>query len=186
MNDLLFLTPSYDFVEEPTDTVAEVRVNTYTYFGNDHTSFCPLDKHRNRLSFSGWILDEFFVNKQWNESFVTKLRVTKNGLPICDLTDAYRLLERVEKTKWLNAQYNGLRMYSAMFQNCIRFLNSIPEPLESSQSVYQYIKLYTSNSKSKLVEFYKFFIGAKSQLSEVEIKYIEELFLQKLSHILLA
>ena len=76
-------------------------------------------------------------------------------------------------------------MYSAMFQNCIKFLNSIPEPLESSQSVYQYIKLYTSNSKSELVEFYKFFIGAKAKLSEVEINYIEEIFLQKLSHILL-
>jgi hypothetical protein len=185
MKDLLYLTPSYDFVKESTGSVAEVRVNKYTHFGNDHVSFCPLDEHGNRLSFSGWELDEFFVNKQWNESYVTKLRVSKNGLPICELRDAYQCLEKAEQTRWFNSQYNGLRMYSTMFQNCIRFLNLIPESLEYSQSVYQYIKLYTSNSKSELVEFYKFFIREKSQMSEFEIKYIEELFLQKLSHILL-
>lgn len=53
MNDLLYLTLSYDFVEDPTDAIAEVRVNDHTYYGNHHISFCPLDEHRNRLSFSG-------------------------------------------------------------------------------------------------------------------------------------
>ena len=95
-------------------------------------------------------------------------------------------MAKAEGKHWINAHYVGLKMYSAMFQDCINFLTSIPEALESSQSVYQYIKLYISNSKSELVNFYKFFIDAKSQLSEVEIRYIEEIFLQKLSHILLA
>lgn len=185
MKDTIYLTPSFEFVDGPTNSIAEVKINNYINFGNEHISFKPLDEHGYKLSFSGWFLDELFVNKQWNESYIIKLRVSKNGLPICDLIEAYKILAKIEEKRWLNAHYDGLKMYSAMFQDCIKFLNSIPDELESAQSVYQYIRLYTSNSKSELVNFYKFFIDAKSRLSEVEIKYIEEIFLQKLSHILL-
>ena len=185
MNNIIYLTPSFDFLLEPKEPLAEVKINNYTNFGNEHISFKPLDNHGYKLSFSGWLLDEFFVNKQWNESYVVKLRVSKNGLPICDLHEAYRLLAKIEEKRWINSHYEGLTIYSAMFQDCIKFLDSIPEELESAQSVYQYTRLYTSNTKSELVNFYKFFIDAKSRLNEVEIRYIEEIFLQKLSHILL-
>ena len=77
MNDIIYLTSSLDFVENQENSVAEVRTNNYINFGNEHISFRPLNEQGYKLSFSGWLLDEFFVNKQWNESYVMKLRVKK-------------------------------------------------------------------------------------------------------------
>lgn len=99
-NNKIYLNENMELLsEKPQNFMAEVTVKGSENFGNYHTSYFPVDRNGEELVFNGWHLKEFYINRQWSQSYLLKFIVSKKDMPYIDL---YDLIKKYKSSTWYN------------------------------------------------------------------------------------
>lgn len=176
-NDIIYLNNNLELVSEmPEKLMAEVKVRCSEYFGNYHTSYFPISKDGSELIFNGWHLNEFYINRQWNKSFLLKFIVSKKDMPYIDL---YGLIRKYRDTNWYNRGKSELELNSMMFRFAIEFLENIPEEISTLVGIDMYLTFTKVSTNQNLYDFYIMFSDSFQKLTATEIKFLNKLFIQR-------
>lgn len=187
MNEQLYLNKEYNFSENrfaDAELLATVQVHDVERFNNYHTSLYPKGVNGEYLSFGGWHLKEFYVNRQWNEAYILRLIVARPHSPFIDMGNIIHQLDHRTGIRWYNC--DRLQQYSRMFKRAIRFLEEIPNDINSLAGVELYYNINTANNMIELADVLKTFEsnGTISNLSYQEPYSIVQAFSRKMLDLL--
>lgn len=176
-NDIVFLSDNLELLnEKPHNCLAEVKYNGSEIFGNYHTSYFPIAENGKELIFNGWSLKEFYINRQWNNSYLLKLIVSRNNMPYIDLHD---LLGKNKDTKWFNNGKSELELNSKMLRYAINFLENIPEEICTHIGVDIYLTFTKVSTNQDLYNFYIKLSDSFRELTATEYTFLNKLFIQR-------
>lgn len=176
-NNRIFLNDNLELLsEKPQNLMAEVKVTGSEFLGNYHTSYFPIAENGKELVFNGWSLKEFYINRQWNNSYLLKLIVSRNNMPYIDLHD---LLEKYKNTKWVNSVGSELELNSKMFRYAIDFLECIPKEMCTHIGVDIYLAFTRVSTNQDLYNFYIKLSNSFRDLTATEFMCLNKLFIQR-------
>ena len=178
-NNKIYLNENLELLsEKPQNSMAEVTVKGSEYFGNYHTSYFPIDSNGEELIFNGWHLKEFYINRQWSQSYLLKLIVSKKDMPYIDL---YDLIKKYKATNWTNNGKSELELNSKMLRFAINFLEEIPEEISTHVGVDIYLTYTKVSTNQDLYNFYIMLSDSFRNLTATEFNFLNKLFIQRLT-----
>lgn len=167
------------------DIIGIIRQTDSEHFGNHHTSLFPKKLDGTLFEFNGWYLDEFYVNRQWYESYVLRLIVHKEGMPSMDLHETFRFKNNKQHHTYYNGKYSSTNeMYGYILRDCVEFLESLPKEIDTEKGAYLWNRLSSIASKVGLIDYYERYNKNRESLTEKELTILEKDFLLKLKLIL--
>lgn len=176
-NNRIYLNENLELLSErPHNLMAEVTVKGAEYFGNYHTSYFPISGNGKELVFNGWNLKEFYINRQWQRSYLLKFIVSKINMPYIDLHD---LIEKYKDTVWYNNGNSELELNSKMLRYAIDFLESIPEEISTYVGVDIYFAFTKVSTNQNLYDFYIMLSDSYRKLTATEYLFLNKLFIQR-------
>lgn len=162
--------------EKPQNLMAEVTVKGSENFGNYHTSYFPIDRNGEELVFNGWHLKEFYINRQWNRSYLLGFIVSKKDMPYIDL---YDLIKKYSDTIWSNNGKSELELNSKMLRYAIDFLKEIPEEISTHLGVDIYLTYTKVFTNQDLYNFYIMLSDSFRNLTATEFSFLNKLFIRR-------
>ena len=176
-NNILFLSDNLELLsEKPHNLLANVKYNGSENLGNYRTSYFPISDNGKEIIFNGWSLKEFYINRQWNYSYLLKLIVSRNNMPYIDLHD---LLRKYKDSKWFNSGKSELELNSAMLRYAIDFLMNIPGEICTHIGVDIYLAFTKVSTNQDLYNFYIKLSDSFRELTANEFMFLNKLFIQR-------
>lgn len=176
-NNKIYLNENLELLsEKPQNSMAEITVKGSENFGNYHTSYFPIDKNGEELVFNGWHLKEFYINRQWNKSYLLRLIVSKKDMPYINL---YDLIKKYKDTVWGNNGKSELELNSKMLRYAIDFLEEIPEEICTHVGVDIYLTYTKVSTNQDLYNFYIMLSDSFRNLTATEFNFLNKLFIQR-------
>lgn len=176
-NNKIYLNDNLELLsEKPQNLMAEVTVKGSENFGNYHTSYFPINKNGEELIFNGWHLKEFYINRQWNRSYLLKFIVAKKDMPYIDL---YNLIKKYKNTDWVNNGKSELELNSKMLRYAIDFLEEIPKEISTHVGVDIYLTYTKVSTNQDLYNFYIMLSDSFRNLTATEFNFLNKLFIQR-------
>lgn len=176
-NNKIYLNENLELLsEKPQNFIAEVTVKGSENFGNYHTSYFPIDNNGEELVFNGWHLKEFYINRQWNRSYLLKLIVAKKDMPYINL---YDFIKKYKATNWINNGKSELELNSKMLRFAIDFLEEIPEEISTHVGVDIYLTYTKVSTNQDLYNFYIILSDSFRNLTATEFNFLNKLFIQR-------
>lgn len=176
-NNKIYLNENLELLsEKPKNFMAEVTVKGSENFGNYHTSYFPIDRNGEELVFNGWHLKEFYINRQWNRSYLLRLIVSKKDMPYINL---YDLIKKYKDTNWINNGKSELELNSKMLRYAIDFLEEIPKEISTHIGVDIYLTYTKVFTNQDLYNFYTMLSDSFRNLTATEFNFLNKLFIQR-------
>lgn len=177
----LYLSEEYELVQElPTNVLSAIQVETSSYYGNIETEYI----FRNPLCINEWNLCSLKIIRNWNESHINKIMVHRNQLPLINLFESIRISHYIANDKWYNKGNTELELNSRILRRVISFLETIPSQLKSKKGVELYFTGLGCINMNGLSQFYKEILNSRKILSESDILYLEDFYVNKMSSLL--
>lgn len=173
---LLYLNEEYELVNEMHGKkLSDVQVETSSYFGNSEIEYI----FHTPLHINEWNLRSIVIYRKWNESFIKKVMVYRDQMPLINLKESI-----VGPRIWYNRENTELGLNSQILRKIILFLETIPTELKTKKSIELYFTGLNCINMIGLSQFYKEFLNSRKILSESDTRFLEDFFANKMDALL--
>ena len=179
----LFLTKQFELIESNNQIndeklLALVKTNVNEYLANYTYSYNFRNINNNQyLNIANWQIAKIVIHRSWNQSGITQLLASKNGLYFIDLTSAIRKTKLNVWGIWNNG-IPGNRLNSRIIKECIKFLECLPLNLYTQTAIEIYTSIFEADAE-ETKNLYNQFKTVVTSLEKSEIIILEDLFQAK-------
>lgn len=177
----LYLNNEYELLNEvPTNKLTDVQKETSDYFGNseiEYIFYAP-------LQINNWHLRSITIYRKWNDSFIKKIMAYRDQMTMINLIESIKISRYIAEDKWYNKGNTELELNSKILRRVISFLETIPTELKSKKGIELYFTGLNCINLNDLIQFYKQFLNNRHILSESDIRFLEDFFVNKMSSLL--
>lgn len=177
----LYLNEEYELVNErPAKKLSDVQVEKNSYEGNTQTEYI----FRVPLHINKWKLCSITINKNWYVATLHKIMVHRDQMNLINLKDSLGISKFIAEDKWEKKKNTELGLDSMILRKVISFLETIPTELKSKKGVELYFTGLGCINMNGLSQFYKEILNSRQILSESDIIFLEDFYVNKMSSLL--